>query len=45
LSAVRGAGFIKAAIRQYHDVFEDVPHPSSALEFGTRGISLRAIKG
>lgn len=24
--------------------FKDVPHPSSALEFGTKGISLRALK-
>jgi hypothetical protein len=44
LKAVHDAGFIEAAIRHYHDIFEDVPHPSSALEFGTKGISLRALK-
>jgi hypothetical protein len=36
---------IVQAITKITDViFEDVPHPSDALEFGTKGISLRAMK-
>jgi len=27
-----------------YDIFEDVPNPSSALEYGTQGVSLRARK-
>jgi hypothetical protein len=38
------AGFEDAAIIQKNDIFADVPNPSSALEFGTIGISLRASK-
>jgi hypothetical protein len=44
MRAVNSAGFAEAAIRQHHAIFEDVPHPSDALEFGTKGISLRAMK-
>jgi hypothetical protein len=44
MKAIHGAGFAEAEIRHYHAIFEDVPHPSDALEFGTRGISLRAMK-
>gem|GEM_PF-3977328 len=33
-----------AEILERHAIFQDVPHPSSALEFGTKGISLRAMK-
>jgi hypothetical protein len=41
---VTGAGFEDAPIVKKHDIFADVPNPSSALEFGTQGISLRARK-
>jgi hypothetical protein len=44
LNVTRAVGFIEAQIVQRYDIFEDVPHPSDALEFGTRGISLRARK-
>lgn len=44
LNAARAAGFEKPQIVQRHDIFVDVPRPSDALEFGTQGISLRAIK-
>jgi hypothetical protein len=44
MNAVHRAGFTEAVIGRYHAVFEDVPHPSDALEFGTKGISLRALK-
>jgi hypothetical protein len=41
---VGAAGFEKAEIVQKHNIFQDVPNPSSALEFGTQGISLQARK-
>jgi hypothetical protein len=41
---VSAAGFEDAQIVKQHNIFEGVPKPSSALEFGTRGISLRARK-
>jgi hypothetical protein len=44
IKAVNSAGFTKAQIIQHHSIFEGVPKPSSALEFGTKGISLRALK-
>lgn len=44
LDAVGAAGFEEAEIVQKHDIFADVHNPSSALEFGTIGISLRARK-
>ena len=44
LKAVNTAGFKDAAIVEKHDIFADVPNPSSAMKFGTLGISLRARK-
>lgn len=44
LKIVKAAGFIEAEVVQKHNIFEDVPNPSSALDFGTIGISLRARK-
>jgi hypothetical protein len=41
---VAEAGFEKAVIVKKHDIFVDVPNPSSAMEFGTKGVSLRARK-
>jgi len=41
---VSASGFENAEIVQKHDIFEGVPNPSSALEYGTQGISLRARK-
>jgi hypothetical protein len=41
---VSAAGFEDAEIVQKHNIFADVPDPSSALEFGTQGLSLRARK-
>jgi hypothetical protein len=41
---VNAAGFEFAEIVARHDIFADVPNPSSAMEFGTKGISLRARK-
>jgi hypothetical protein len=38
------AGFNDIQIAKQHNIFEGVPNPSSALEFGTRGVSLRARK-
>jgi hypothetical protein len=38
------AGFMEAEIVEKHNIFEGVPNPSSALDFGTIGISLRARK-
>jgi len=38
------AGFEGAEIVQKHNIFTEVPNPSSALEFETVGISLRAHK-
>jgi len=44
LSAIKASGFEKAEIVQTHTIFEDVPNPSSAQEFGTKGVSFRAFK-
>jgi hypothetical protein len=44
LSAVRAAGFEEGQIVYRYNSYVDVPDPSSALEFGTQGISLRARK-
>ena len=38
------AGFVNAEIVYRYDNYVDVPDPSDALEFGTRGISFRAAK-
>jgi hypothetical protein len=39
---VKQSGFENVEIQHRHDIFEDVPNPSSALDYGTVGISLRA---
>lgn len=41
-----GSGFdaLIAEIVQKHNIFEGVPRPSSALDYGTQGVSLRARK-
>ena len=44
LNAVNAAGFKDAVIVKKHDIFADVPNPSSAMAFGTKGISLQARK-
>jgi hypothetical protein len=44
LSAVSASGFENVEIVKKHNIFEDVPNPSSALEYGTQGVSLRARK-
>ena len=36
--------YANAEVVQKHDIFEGVPNPSSALDYGTRVISLRALK-
>jgi len=41
---VRAAGFEDVEIVNKFDIFEGVPNPSDALQFGTQGISLRARK-
>jgi len=41
---VSASGFENAEIVQKHHIFEGVPNPSSALDFGTQGVSLRANK-
>jgi hypothetical protein len=42
---VRAAGFEEVQIVNRHtDLYRDVPEPSSALEFGTQGITFRARK-
>jgi len=41
---VSAAGFENAEIVERHDIFEGVPDPSSALKYGTQGVSLRARK-
>jgi len=41
---MKTAGFEDAVIVEKHDIFADVPNPSSAMAFGTKGISLRACK-
>ena len=38
------AGFEDAAIIQKHNIFEDVPDPSSAMKFGTQGITAKGRK-
>ena len=44
MDAVIEAGFEKAVIVAKHDIFADVPNPSSAMAFGTKGMSLWARK-
>ena len=44
INAVTLAGFEDAVVAHKHNIFEDVPDPSSAMKFGTQGISLRALK-
>jgi hypothetical protein len=39
---VRAAGFVDVEIVRKFDIFEGAPKRSSALEFGTQGITLRA---
>jgi len=39
---VRAAGFVNVEIVHKYDNYVDVPDPSDALEFGTKGISFRA---
>jgi hypothetical protein len=41
---VSAAGFQEGEIVEKHNVFEGIPNPSSALEFGTQGVSFRARK-
>ena len=42
---MRAAGFEEVKIVQrYKNLYEGVPDPSDALEFGTQGISFRARK-
>ncbi len=41
---MRAAGFEDAEIVSRTDNYVDVPDPSDALEFGTKGISFRARK-
>jgi hypothetical protein len=41
---VRAAGFEDGQIVHRYDNYADVPDPSDALEFGTKGISFRARK-
>jgi hypothetical protein len=45
IRAVRAAGFGQVEIiRKYPSLYNDVPVPSDALEFGTLGITFRARK-
>jgi hypothetical protein len=45
ISAVRAAGFEEVQIvHRYEHLYEDVPDPSSAPEYGTQGITFRARK-
>jgi len=45
IRSVRAAGFSEIEIvRKYPNLFVGVPDPSSALEFGTQGVSFRARK-
>ena len=41
---MRAAGFEDVKIVHKYNSYADVPDPSSALEFGTQGISFRARK-
>jgi hypothetical protein len=42
---VRDAGFEEVQIvHRYKNLYEGVPDPSDALEYGTQGISFRARK-
>jgi hypothetical protein len=41
---VRAAGFENVAIVHKYNSYVDVPDPSDAQEFGTRGIAFRARK-
>jgi hypothetical protein len=44
LSAVSAAGFEDVEIIEKYNIFDDVPEPSSALSFGTLGVSFRGRK-
>jgi hypothetical protein len=44
LKSVQQSGFENVEIRHRHNIFEGVPNPSSALDYGTIGISLSAQK-
>lgn len=41
---MRAAGFEAVEIVAQHDSYVDVPDPSDAQEFGTRGVTFRARK-
>ncbi len=41
---MRAAGFKTVEIVAQHDTYIDVPDPSDAQEFGTRGVTFRARK-
>jgi hypothetical protein len=41
---VRAAGFEAVEIIRKYDSYTDVPDPSDAQEFGTRGLTFRAVK-
>ena len=41
---MRAAGFEGVEIVAQHDTYVDVPDPSDAQEFGTRGVTFRARK-
>lgn len=39
------AGFVEIAFSDHrYDTFSDAPSASSAAEFGTRGVDIRAVK-
>jgi hypothetical protein len=44
IRAVRAAGFEGVEVVAQHDTYRDVPNPSDAQEFGTRGVTFRAHK-
>jgi hypothetical protein len=41
---VRAAGFENVEVIAIYDSYVDVPNPSDAQEFGTRGLTFRARK-
>jgi hypothetical protein len=44
ITSIRAAGFEDVEVVKVHDIYASVPDPSSALDFGTKGISFRARK-
>jgi hypothetical protein len=45
MQAFHAAGFEDASlVRRHRDLYHAVPVPSSALEFGTYGVTIRARK-